>query len=99
MKVRIAGMLVALAAMAPAHAERNDVKVLADHAGLSERNVKMILGCRTCYAEYPYTYQRALTKFKRAIGEQNYEQLMAGQPVRLDNGIQVQVRVATIDAP
>jgi hypothetical protein len=99
MKTKIAGVLIAFAAIAPAHAERNDVKQLAEHAGISERNVKMILGCRTCYAGYTYTYQRALTKLKRAIGEENYQQLVAGEPVRLDNGIQVQARVATIDAP
>lgn len=99
MKAQIAGMLVALAAMAPAHAERNEIRALAEQTGLSERQVRMIVGCRTCYAGYTHTYERSLTKFKKAIGEENYEQLMAGQPVVLENRIEVGARVAKIDKP
>lgn len=99
MKAKIAGMVIALAAMAPAHAGSNDIKALADYTGLSERKVQMILGCHTCFAEYAYTYQRSLEKFRKALGEENYELLIAGQPVLLDNGIEVQTRVAAIDTP
>lgn len=99
MKAKIAGMVIALAALAPAYAGSNDIKVLAEYTGLSERKVKMILGCHTCHAEYTYTYQRSLEKFKQALGDENYERLISGQPVLLDNGIEVQTRVATLDKP
>lgn len=95
MKAKIAGLVIAIAAMAPAYAGNDDIQKLADYTGLSERKVRMILGCHSCYAEYRYNYQRSLNKFKQALGEANYEQLMAGKPVTLDNGIEV--RVASVD--
>ena len=95
MKTKIAGLVIAIAAMAPAYAGSNDIQQLAEYTGLSERKVQMILGCHTCYAEYRYTYDRSLAQFKRALGEENFKDLMAGQPVKLDNG--VEVRVARVD--
>ena len=71
MKTKIAGLAIAIAAMAPAYAGSNDIQELAEYTGLSERKVQMILGCRSCYAEYRYTYQRSLNKFKQALGEEN----------------------------
>lgn len=95
MKTKIAGLVIAIAAVAPAYAGSNDIQQLAEYTGLSERKVQMILGCHTCYAEYRYTYDRSLAQFKRALGEENFKDLMAGQPVKLDNG--VEVRVARVD--
>jgi len=98
MKTKIASMAMAIAAMtatAPAYAEKEDIAQLAEYTGLSERKVKMILGCHTCHAEYSYTYQRSLEKFQKALGPENYSRLMSGQPVTLDDG--AEVRVATID--
>jgi hypothetical protein len=97
MNAKIAGMVIALAAMAPVQAAENDIERLAEYSGLTVRKVQMILGTRTAFAEYPYTYQRSLEKFRKALGTKNYELLMAGQPVKLDNGIEVQVRVASVD--
>ena len=97
MKTKIAGLVIAIAAMAPAYAGSNDIQQLAEYTGLSERKVQMILGCHTCYAEYRYTYDRSLAQFKRALGEKNFEDLMAGQPVKLDNGVEVRVLVAQVD--
>src|SRR5687768_16275396 len=88
MKAKIAGLVIAIAAMAPAYAGNDDIQKLAEYTGLSERKVQMILGCHSCYAEYRYTYQRSLNTFKQAIGEENFEQLMAGKPVKLDNGVE-----------
>jgi hypothetical protein len=36
----------------------------------------MILGNRTSFAEYPYTYERSVAKLRKAIGEGRYDQLM-----------------------
>ncbi|MBC7990401.1 MAG: hypothetical protein H7Y19_12575 [Luteimonas sp.] len=95
MKAKIAGIVIALAAMAPVQAAENDVERLAEYSGLTVRKVQMILGTRTAFAEYPRTYQRSLEKFRKALGTENYDQLMAGRPIKLDNGIEVQV--ASVD--
>lgn len=89
MKAKIACMVIAIAAASPVYAADSIVEQLASDTGLSERKVQMILGNRTAFAEYPYTYQRALEKFQAAIGKDNYEQLMAGQPIRLRNGVEI----------
>lgn len=94
MKTKIAGVVIAIfaiTAMTPAHAGSKDIEQLAAYTGLSERKVQMILGCHTCYAEYSYTYQRSLAKFQKALGREHYNQLMSGQPIRLDKGVEVQV--------
>jgi len=99
MKAQIAGMVLALAAMAPAHAERHvDLEQLAAESGLTVRKVQMIVGTRTAFAEYPYTYQRSLEKFQKALGPVRYERLMSGQPITLSNGYEVRdLRVAGVD--
>ena len=98
MKAKIAGMVIALAAMAPVQAaENDDVERLAEYSGRTVRKVQMILGARTSFAEYPRTYQRSLEKFRKALGTENYDQLMAGRPIKLDNGIEVQVQVASVE--
>ena len=82
MKAKIAALVVALAAVAPsAWAQEDPVGDLAQITGLSERKIQMILGNRTSFAEYPYTYQRSLEKFVDAVGEVRYEMLISGQPV------------------
>lgn len=101
MKVRIAVLVLAMAAVLPAHAGRKDIKDLAAYTGISERKVMMILGARSSYAEYPYTYQRYKTRFVKALGEDNYQRLISGRAVRLDNGVVVRIRtterIATAD--
>jgi len=94
MKVRIAVMAVMMAAMLPAYAGSKDIKDLAAYTGMSTRKVKMILGPRTAYAEYRYTYHRYQSRFVKALGETNYERLMKGEAVRLGNGVAVQIRAA-----
>lgn len=79
MNTRLAGFAIALmAAAVPAMAgdAKDPVQLLARETGLSERKVQMILGTRTSYAEYPYTYARSVAKLRRAIGEDRYDQLM-----------------------
>lgn len=83
MKTRTA--LVAALLAAPFSAQASDtLQRLSEHTGLSERKVQMILGNRSSFAEYPYTYQRSLEKFRAALGEENYQRLMDGQSVVLE---------------
>ena len=84
MKAKIAALVVALAAVAPsawAAEEEDPVGDLAQITGLSERKVQMIVGNRTSFAEYPYTYQRPPEKLVDAVGEVRYQMLISGQPV------------------
>lgn len=85
MKAKIAFIALALVASMPAWAEqsKDPINDLSQVTGLSERKVQMIVGNRTAFAEYTYTYDRALKKFVNAIGETRYEQLMNGESVAL----------------
>ena len=51
---------------------------------MSERNVRMLRGARTPYAEYRIDYSRKLRQFKQALGESNYEKLMNGETIVLE---------------
>lgn len=75
--------IVALAIAAPAFAEDNIISTLADHSGLSERKVRMVLGNRSAYAEYRYTYDRAAKQLEDSIGSENFDRLMAGERIEL----------------
>ncbi|MDQ3205858.1 MAG: hypothetical protein M3Q40_05020 [Pseudomonadota bacterium] len=91
MKIRIAAVAVAMMLATPAWAGTDPVAELAEASGLSERKVGMILGTRTAYAEYRYTYSRALKQFQTAIGEENHLRLMAGESIRLPYRGQIRV--------
>ncbi len=83
MKAKIALIALAMAVAAPAWAGEDPVGDLSTITGLSERKVTMILGNRTAFAEYPYTYDRALRKFVSTVGKENYNRLMDGESVVL----------------
>ena len=61
------------------------MKELADYTGLSERKVAMVVGARTPYAEYRTSFNRVERQFKRALGEERYNDLMAGRRIQLDD--------------
>jgi hypothetical protein len=62
------------------------IRDLASTTGLSERQVQMVLGGRTAYAEYRTSYDRVERHFIEALGEDRYRDLMAGREIVLDNG-------------
>ena len=77
MNTRLALLAAALMAVsAPAFAGDDPCKQLAQETGLSERKINMILGTRSSFAEYPYTYERSVAKLRRAIGEGRYDILV-----------------------
>ena len=65
------------------------IRDLAAATGLSERQVQMVVGARTAYAEYRTSYDRAEARLVKALGEERYRDLMAGREVVLDNGVRV----------
>ena len=65
------------------------IRDLAAVTGLSERQVQMVVGARTAYAEYRTSYDRVEARFIKALGEERYRDLMAGHEIVLDNGVRV----------
>ena len=65
------------------------IRDLAAATGLSERQVQMVVGGRTAYAEYRTSYDRVEQRFVKALGEERYRDLMAGREIVLDNGVRV----------
>lgn len=94
MKTKFAIAAAMLITAAPVWAAETTVEQLSEQTGISERHVRMIVGDRTPYPEYPYTYERQLKKFKAALGEANYQRLMSGQPIQLPNGKEIRIVVA-----
>ena len=92
-------LFIGLISAAPL-ATAGPVAELARETGLSERNVRMLLGARTPYAEYRIDYNRSLRQFKHALGESNYQKLMAGETIVLQRKADdAQRAVASVDAP
>ena len=84
MNRRIIAIAAALALSGPAWAQQDPISELAEISGLSERKVNMLLGNRTSFAEYPYTFARAQEKFEAAIGRHNYQRLLNGESVAIE---------------
>lgn len=94
------GLLALVAAATPGLAfAGNDIqiKTLADASGLSERQVRMVVGpARTPYAEYRRSYDRVKDQLIEAVGEQRYEELVAGRPVRFERVVDGQLVVTIV---
>ena len=71
------------------------VRELADETGLSQRRVRMVIGPRSGYAEYLVTFNQAQRQFRNALGEERYNDLMAGRKIELYN--QRAASVASVD--
>lgn len=94
MYARIALLAAVLAVTPLAHADES-VANLARETGLTERNVRMLLGARTPYPEYRIVYSRVDRQFKEAIGDVRYERLTGRQanPPRVEDLGQARVVV------
>lgn len=71
----------------PVLASADPVEDLARETGMSERNVRMILGAHTPYPNYVCCYNAKLRQFKKAIGEDNYKKLMNGETIVLERKV------------
>ncbi|MFC5570038.1 hypothetical protein ACFPN1_08210 [Lysobacter yangpyeongensis] len=90
---------VLMAASAPALAGGdNPCRQLAQETGLSERKVNMVLGNRTSFAEYTYTYDRSLARLRKTIGEGRYDQLMnKGELISASVDVKARALLAALD--
>ena len=85
MNARTASLMAAVLAIAPLAAHADDtVAQLSRETGLSERNLRMVLGARTPYAEYRTQFDRVSWTLKRAVGNENYRRLLNGEQVVLE---------------
>ncbi|CAN4280290.1 hypothetical protein LJR125_003190 [Pseudoxanthomonas sp. LjRoot125] len=85
MNTRTASLMAAVLAIAPLAAHADDtVAQLSRETGLSERNLRMVLGARTPYVEYRTQFDRVTWDLKRAIGNENYRRLMNGEEIVLE---------------
>lgn len=77
MNLKLASLAVALmAASSPLLAGENPCKQLAQETGLTQRQVQMILGNRTPFAEYRTSYESSVAKLRASIGKTRYDELM-----------------------
>jgi hypothetical protein len=67
------------------------IRDLAAATGLNERDVQMVLGAHTAYPQYLTKYDWARRRFVSVLGQDRYEDLMAGREITLDNGIRVAI--------
>lgn len=75
--------------LAPIPASSDDTQVtvrqLADETGLTPHRVRMVIGARSGYGEYRVTFDRVQKQFRNALGEERYNDLMAGRRIELYN--------------
>ncbi len=61
------------------------VRQLADETGLTPQRVRMVVGARSGYGEYRVNFDRVQKQFRTALGEERYNDLMAGRRIELYN--------------
>jgi len=79
-------LLAATSGLASAAAPVAQISDLAAQTGLTERQVQMVVGAHTAYAEYLTQYDWARRTLIQRLGAERYNNLMAGRTIRLDNG-------------
>jgi hypothetical protein len=78
MNRKIVAVLAAVLLAGGANAgERVDIEALAQQSGLTARQVRMVLGAPTAFAEYRTSYRQAREKLRAAIGDEQLESLAA----------------------
>lgn len=77
MNIKLTCLAAALLAVsAPALAGDGPCKQLARETGLTERQVRMIVGDRTAFAEYRTSYARSVAHMRDSIGRARYDELI-----------------------
>ena len=89
MNRKLKGCVLALAAtVAPGMAIAQDLSVtqLSQMTGVRERNVKMVFGARSAYAEYKAGgYDVARRKIVSALGRERFDEITAGREKLVDD--------------
>lgn len=77
-KKGVLGLLLGVAGTAQAESTQ-DVQALAAKVGLSEREVRMVLGAHTAYPEYRTAWPRIERQLRAVLGDAGFESLRAGR--------------------
>jgi hypothetical protein len=89
-KYKVCAILLAAApGLAVAAPPSSEIRDLSAATGLTERQVQMVVGAHTAYAEYRTSYDWARRRMVQVLGPARYEELMAGRAIQLDNGERV----------
>jgi hypothetical protein len=86
-----AALLAAVPALAMAAPPSTQIRDLSAATGLTERQVQMVVGAHTAYAEYLTSYEWARRRMVQVLGQARYQDLMAGRAIQLDNGERVAI--------
>jgi hypothetical protein len=79
MKARYFVLALAAAFSANAVAGEDIIGALSEETGLTERQVKMVVGARSGHAAYLASYDQVQRRFVRSVGQDRYEALLARQ--------------------
>ena len=92
-KYKICAMLLAaVPGLALAGQPVSQIRDLSAATGLTERQVQMVFGAHTAYPEYLSSYDWARRRMVQVLGQQRYDDLMAGRPIQLDDGQRVAIK-------
>jgi hypothetical protein len=69
----ITGLALLLLAGAASAGGPVDVQALADEAGLSTRQVRMVLGAHVAFAEYRTSFRTSEQKLRRVLGNEQFD--------------------------
>ena len=84
MNTRHALLLAALLASPALAADKADVRALANHSGLDEPEVRMLLRGRTAWDHrFPQHFDRIERQLIEALGEDDYRRLTSGESIVL----------------
>lgn len=83
MKARYIAFALAAVFSANAVAGEDIIGALADETGLTNRQVKMVVGPRSSHAAYLASYDQVQRKFVNVIGRERYTELLAGREIKL----------------
>jgi hypothetical protein len=98
MKARHLALALATLFSANAFAGEDIIGALADQTGLTERQVKMVVGPRSSHAAFLASYDQVQRQFVNAVGAERYKELLARRDARPQVAAE-EIRIAQADAP
>jgi hypothetical protein len=82
MKARYFVLAMAAAFSANAFASEDIIGALSQETGLTERQVKMVVGPRSGHAAYLASYDQVQRRFVATVGQERYRELLVQQSAR-----------------
>lgn len=77
MKLRHLVLSLAAVFSTSVFASEDIIGALADQTGLTERQVKMVVGPRSSHAAFLASYDQVQRQFVKAVGQERYQELLA----------------------